>query len=140
MAVKVEDVVAVWREAERALDSLPEEASDRPIIQIQVARLRRLYLRLMSEAVPATWNLITATREAIADTNAILDDAEARIQSSHSMLTGTERLMTDWLLAEQSLTRAGDHPARRSELLLAADEARERFQAAIDELGPDRLG
>jgi hypothetical protein len=140
MAVEVEDVLAVWREAERALESLPEEAPERPIIQIQVARLRRLYLRMTNEAVPATWNLITATRDAIADTKAILGDAEARIQSSHSMLTGPERLMTDWLLAEQALTRAGDDPARRSELLLAADEARERYQAAIDELGPDRPG
>jgi hypothetical protein len=135
VAADVEEVLAMWREAERALDALPEEAPERPVVLIQVARLRRYYQRLTKETVPATWHLLESTHEAIEDTRQILAEARARIAASepaHSSLSATDRLMEAWLLAEQALNRAGDDPIKRGELLRIADEARERYQAAID--------
>jgi hypothetical protein len=136
MAIKVDEVLAVWRAAERALDALPQEAPERPIIQIQVARLRRCYARLTTEAVPATWKLLESTHETLAETRQVLAEARTRLETT-SQLGGTERLMERWLLAEQALNRAADDPARRAELLRFADEARDRYQAALDALDPD---
>jgi hypothetical protein len=139
VAADVEEVLAMWREAERALDALPEEAPERQIVLIQVARLRRYYQRLTKETVPATWQLLESTHQAIEDTRQILAEAWARIAASepaHSSLSTTDRLMEAWLLAEQALNRAGDDPSRRGDLLRIADEARERYQAALDALEP----
>jgi len=137
MAVRLEEVLAAWRAAERALSELPEEAPERPLIQIQAARLRRIHGRLMNERAPVTWQLLRSTHEAIADTRRILDEARARIDGEESPLTRTDRLMREWLLAEQALNRVGDDDVLRRQLLLAADEARERYQQAIDEIDPD---
>ncbi|HEX5015392.1 MAG TPA: hypothetical protein VFV72_14690 [Candidatus Limnocylindrales bacterium] len=140
MAAEFEEVLAMWRDAERVLDALPDEAPERPIILIQVARLRRYYARLTNDAAPASWQLLESTHEAIAETRRILGDARARVRASgtpESSLSATDRLMEGWLLAEQELNRAGEDPLRRSELLRAADDARDRYQAALDQLEPD---
>jgi hypothetical protein len=139
MALEIEEVQAVWREAERALEVLPPDAPERPVILMQVARLRRSYIRLTHGAGPASWQLIESTREAIDQTKRALAEARSRIDAP-STLTETERLMEAWLLAEQALNRADDDPARRADLLRIADEARERYQAAIDSLDPDLAG
>jgi glycosyltransferase A (GT-A) superfamily protein (DUF2064 family) len=137
LAVRLEEVLAAWRAAERALNELPKEAPERPLILLQAARLRRIHARLTNERVPETWQLLTATHEALAETRRLLAEARARIDGVDSSLSRTDQLMRDWLLAEQVLNRAGDEdPELRNRLLLAADEARERYQAAIDEMEP----
>jgi hypothetical protein len=137
MAVEVEEVLATWREAERALEALPAESSERPVIQIQVARLRRYYAQLTNETAPASWRLLEAAHQAIEETRVILAEAEMRLsEPSQPTLSDTERLMETWLLAEQALNRAGEDAARRTQLLQVADDARERYQSAIDEFEP----
>ncbi|MFL5725286.1 MAG: hypothetical protein ACJ76W_00770 [Chloroflexota bacterium] len=140
MAVRVEEVLAVWRAAERALNELPDEAPELPLIRLQVARLRRCHGRLTDENIPTTWQLLTSTHEAISDTRRILAEARGRIDDVSGGLTETERLMSEWLLAEQALNRADDDGPLHQQLLVAADEARERYQAAIDRLDPDLAG
>src|SRR5262245_30073613 len=108
MAVRLEEVLAAWRAAERALNDLPKEAPERPLILLQAARLRRLHARLMNERVPETWQLLTATHEALAETRRLLAEARARIDGVESSLTRTDQLMRDWLLAEQALNRVGE--------------------------------
>ena len=79
MAAEIEEVLAVWRAAERALDTLPDEAPERPVIQIQVARLRRYYARLTQESAPASWRLLEAAHDTIAETRRLLQEARGRI-------------------------------------------------------------
>ena len=138
MAVRLEEVLAAWRAAERVLNELPDEAPERPLIRLQAARLRRLHARIVNENVPQSWELLATTHEAIAETRRLLADARARLDGTASALSRTDELMRDWLLSEQALNRVGEEDAPlRNQLLLAADEARERYQAAIDELEPD---
>jgi hypothetical protein len=98
----------------------------------------------VNERAPETWQLLGATHEALAETRRLLGDARARIDGVDGVdgsLSGTDQLMRDWLVAEQALNRvADDDPALRNQLLLAADEARERYQAAIDQVEPDLSG
>jgi hypothetical protein len=137
MGVEVEEVLATWREAERALEALPVEAPERPVIQIQVARLRRYYAQLTNETAPASWRLLESAHQAIEDTHTILADAAKRLSdSSQPSLSDAERLMEAWLQAEQALNRAGEDAFKRVELLQLADEAREHYQTAIDEFEP----
>jgi hypothetical protein len=141
MAVRLEEVHAAWRATERALNELPEEAPERPLILLQAARLRRLHARLMNERAPETWQLLSATHEALAETRRLLGDARARIDGVDGSLSRTDQLMRDWLVAEQALNRvADDDPALRNQLLLAADEARERYRAATDQVEPNLGG
>ena len=141
MAVRLEEVLAAWRAAERALNDMPEEAPERRPILLQAARLRRLHARLMNERVPESRQLLLATDEAIAMTWQLLGEARARIGGAEASLSRADQLMRDWLVAEQALNRVPDgDPVLRSQRLLAADAARERYQAAIDEMEPDLEG
>jgi thiamine monophosphate kinase len=137
MAVTVEEVLEVWRAAERALNDLPIEAPERPIVRLHVVRLRRLYAQLTTESAPASWQLIQSSRGLIDETRIILAEARIRIDTSKDPLDRANRLMQEWLLAEQVLNRAGEDSTERSRLLLAADDARERYQAALRELEAD---
>ena len=135
MAAEIDEVLAVWRAAERALDTLPEEAPERPVMQIQVARLRRYYARLTEDSAPASWRLVEAAHDTIAETRRLLGEARRRIETT-PRLARTERLMKDWLVAEQVLSRAAHDAPERSRLVGDADAARERYQAAVDALDP----
>ena len=46
--------------------------------------------------------------------------------------------MQDWLVAEQSLMRVDEASPEREALIRKADDARDRYQAAIDEVEPAR--
>ena len=137
MAVSVDEVLAVWRAAERALADLPPDSPERPVVQLQVIRLQRIYARLTTLSAPATWNVLESTRETIDEAKRVLADADERIATPFA-LGRTERLMEDWLVAEQALTRVDDGSPARADLLRKADEARDRYQAAIDEVEPAR--
>ena len=49
MALSVDELLLVWRDAERVLNDLPASAPERPRILRQVARLRRYHARLTTE-------------------------------------------------------------------------------------------
>jgi hypothetical protein len=137
MALRVEEVLSVWRDAERVLNELPASAPERPMIRLQVARLRRYHARLSTEVAPTSWRLLTSTHDALTETRRLLSEARGRVDPAPGPLDRPHRLMREWLAAEQALNRAGDDGADRASLMLAADEARERYQAALDEIAPD---
>ena len=115
---------------------LPPESPDRPVVQLQVIRLQRIYARLTTLSAPATWNVLESTRETIDEARRVLADADERI-ARPVPLGRTERLMEDWLVAEQALTRVDEASPNRATLTRTADDARNRYQATIDEVEPD---
>jgi len=137
MALRVEEVLSVWRDAERALNELPASAPERPRILRQVARLRRYHARLTTEVAPASWRLLSSTHDALTETRRLLGEARGRVDAPPAPMDRTRRLMREWLVAEQALNRADDDRADRAGLVLTANEARERYQAALDEIAPD---
>lgn len=137
MALRVEEVLSVWRDAERVLNDMPASAPERPNILRQVARLRRYHARLTTEIAPTSWRLLSSTHDAMTETQRLLGEARGRVDAPPGPMDRTHRLMREWLLAEQELNRAGDDRADRAGLVLTADEARERYQTALDEIAPD---
>jgi len=135
MAVSVEEVLAVWRAAERALAELPSGSPERPYVQVRVIRLQRIYARLTTLSAPATWNVLESARKTIDDAKSVLAEANERIATPLA-LGRTERLMEAWLVAEQALARLDDASPDRAALIARADHARDRYQAAIDEVKP----
>jgi len=140
MALRVEDVLVVWRDAERVLNDLPASAPERPRILRQVARLRRYHARLTTEVAPASWHLLSTTHDAMTETRRLLGEARSRIDAPPAPMDRTHRLMREWLAAEQALNRARHDRADRADLVLAADEARKRYQTALDKIAADFTG
>jgi hypothetical protein len=136
MSVDIDEVLTVWRDSVRALDELPEDAPERALIEIRAARLEESYSRLTSDVAPTSWDLLDTTHHTIAETKELLAQARSRIGETRGILAEADRLMETWLLAERALNRAGEDSPDRSRLLRRADAARERYQAAIDEIDP----
>jgi hypothetical protein len=78
MALRVEEVLALWREAERVLDDLPEVDPDRRIVSADVAALRRMY-RLMTDTATGTDATLAQSAEVIEESRAILRRVRARL-------------------------------------------------------------
>jgi hypothetical protein len=62
MALRVEEVLALWREAERVLDGLPLGDPERPHLNAEIVEIRAIYARL-TEAVDATYTGLASSRE-----------------------------------------------------------------------------
>jgi Tfp pilus assembly pilus retraction ATPase PilT len=80
--VPVEEVLALWREAERLLDELPQPSPERIRVQLAVEELRGIYQRLTTRAdgthakVAATEVTLESAQRAIREAQVRLDRAD----------------------------------------------------------------
>lgn len=75
MALAVEEVLSLWREAERLLDVLPLDAPERKDIAADVADLKRIYNRLTLDN-DATGKILASSRETLSVAREALDAAK----------------------------------------------------------------
>lgn len=78
MAVPIEEVLALWREGERILGQLPDDAVDRRLVEAQVETLRGIYHRLSSQAATSGTAVEMSLRQ-IDAARASLERAKARL-------------------------------------------------------------
>jgi hypothetical protein len=78
MAVPIEDVLALWREAERLLEALPDESAERVAVHAEAAHLRELYRSLSAQATMTGPTLASST-EAIERSRRLLERVKARL-------------------------------------------------------------
>jgi hypothetical protein len=79
MALPIEDVLALWREADRVLDELPPDAADRSRVQAELDSLRTLYARLTDGTTLSTEKL-AVSKAAIERSQRVIAQARARIE------------------------------------------------------------
>jgi hypothetical protein len=73
------EVLAEWREAERVLGVLADDAPERPAVAAAVEEMRELYRHVARDMTAATANAIAQTRTRIDATHALLREVrEAR--------------------------------------------------------------
>jgi hypothetical protein len=78
MSVRMEEVLALWREGERILEQLPRDAPDRPIVEAEVESLRGLYQRLTSK-IESSGIALETSRSWIESSRATLERAKLRL-------------------------------------------------------------
>ena len=71
------EVLAEWREAERVLSILPDEAPERPRVVAAVEEMRQLYRYVSGDLTTKTANVIAQTRARIEETQALLQAVRA---------------------------------------------------------------
>ena len=81
MSVLVEDVLALWREAERLLDALPTDAEERDLVREEIERLHGLY-RKMTERADSIQPTLTASAAAIERSRVVIERAQMRLSRS----------------------------------------------------------
>jgi len=72
MALEIEEVLALWREAERVLQQLPRGAPERKLVSAEVVNLRRTYRRLTAES--------RATAETLAESRVTIESAQVTLE------------------------------------------------------------
>ena len=72
------EVLAEWREAERVLKVLPEDAPERPAAAAAVEEMRQLYQYVAIDLATATTSAIAQTRARIEATHALVLRIQAR--------------------------------------------------------------
>ena len=80
MALEVEEVLSLWREAERLLDGMPVNAPDRTIVSAEVVNLKRIYRRLTADS-DATAEILSASHMALESAQATLDSTRRRLDA-----------------------------------------------------------
>ncbi|HEV7809526.1 MAG TPA: hypothetical protein VGO64_02915 [Candidatus Limnocylindrales bacterium] len=79
MSVRMEEVLALWREGERILEQLPDDAPDRPMVEAEVESLRDLYHRLTS-TIESSGIALETSRARIESSRATLERAKLRLE------------------------------------------------------------
>ena len=82
MALEVEEVLALWRQAERLLVELPARAPERRVVSAEALELKRLYKRLTAEG-DVTAHMIGSSHLRIQESRAVLEAAQATLNRSH---------------------------------------------------------
>ena len=82
MALEVEEVLALWRQAERLLDELPARSPERTVVSAEALELKRIYMRLTG-GDDVTAHMIGSTQLRIEETKAVLEAAQATLDRSH---------------------------------------------------------
>ncbi|MFL5726372.1 MAG: hypothetical protein ACJ765_00985 [Chloroflexota bacterium] len=80
MALPIEDVLSLWREAERVLEELPADAPERRVVSAELVNLKRIYKRLTSES-DATAETLGQSRVSIEAAHATLARARAHLDA-----------------------------------------------------------
>jgi hypothetical protein len=79
MAIRVDEVLALWRECERVLEQLPTGSVHRRLVTADELELRRLYRRLTTERIVETDAVLRAARETIDNARMTLEEARIRL-------------------------------------------------------------
>jgi len=74
MALEVEEVLSLWREAERLLDGLPADAPERGVVSAQVVSLKQIYSRLTAGS--------DATDDVLADSHSAVVSAQTTLEAA----------------------------------------------------------
>lgn len=82
MARALEEVLAVWREAERVLTTLPSDSPERREVEFEVGRLRRLYGRLTDRTIPPTQEHIATSVQAVEQARRRIAQATDRVSAN----------------------------------------------------------
>jgi hypothetical protein len=80
MAVLIEELLDVWREAGRVLDELPDATPERSLLEVEVIELRSVHQRLTDRRIEQTAHLIAGSRETIEATRRTIERARERIE------------------------------------------------------------
>ncbi len=94
MTLAIEEVLAVWRDAERVRDALPPTHPSRAAIDAEIRRLRAMYAR-MTDLASSTGNDLAASSQQIASAMATLDRVRSRLDLG-------ARSLEDGVLSEAS--------------------------------------
>ena len=78
MALEVEEVLALWRQAERLLDELPARAPERKAVSAEALELKRIYKRLTAEGDVAA-HMIGSSDLRIQESRSVLEAAQASL-------------------------------------------------------------
>jgi len=78
MSLAVAEVLGLWREAERLLESIPEQSPDRALVEEEVDRLHDLYQRLTGTHVPPDLAVQIST-DTVRDAMETLNAAKVRL-------------------------------------------------------------
>ena len=78
MALEVQEVLYLWREAERVLDQLPPGAPERTLVSAEVVNLRRTYKRLTAES--------DATATTVADSRTTIESAQRNLAKARERI------------------------------------------------------
>jgi hypothetical protein len=78
VAVEVEELLAVWREAERVLEMLPSAAPDRVLVEAEIVDLKRTYRRLTDGRVESSSATLQRSAELIHRTRLLLNRVEGK--------------------------------------------------------------
>ena len=78
MAILLEELLEVWREAERVLDQLPAGAPERKAIEVNVIELRSMHRLLTDQQLEQTDQLLASSREAIEAARRVIARTVAR--------------------------------------------------------------
>ena len=95
MALSVDELLLVWRDAERVLNDLPASAPERPRFLRQVARLRRYHARLTTETAPTSSRLLSSTHDAITETRRLLGNARSRVEAPPGPMSALDEVAPD---------------------------------------------
>ena len=79
MAVLIEELLEVWREAERVAEELPPATPERAQLETQLAELRAIHQRLTQRDIERTAQVIAASQDTI-------DCARRTIERAHERL------------------------------------------------------
>ena len=77
----IAEALAVWREAERLLEQLPEDHPERSVIQFEVVRARAVYRRL-TEAESVSRGLVDESLSTMQEAWKTLNNARQRLGES----------------------------------------------------------
>lgn len=78
MALRVDEVLAVWREAERVLDDLPPGDPERRLISAHVVEIRSIYRRL-TDAMDTSYEGLGSSRDQLESATATLHRVRASL-------------------------------------------------------------
>jgi hypothetical protein len=82
MAVLIEELLEVWREAERVLDELPDATPERTLLEVEVIQLRSVHQRLTDRRIEHTAHLIAGSRDTIEAARRTIERARLRIDGA----------------------------------------------------------
>ena len=78
MAILLEELLEVWREAERVLDQLPVGAPERNVLQVEVVQLHSMHRRLTDQQLEQTDQLLASSREVIEAVRRVIERTRVR--------------------------------------------------------------
>jgi len=82
VAVLIEELLQVWREAERILEQLPDTTPERTILQVEVGQLRSMHRRLTDRRIEPTAHMVAASHDTIESARRTIERAKERLERS----------------------------------------------------------